>query len=197
MIFTPIRLVLAAVGGIVGVAVVVVVLVVVAAFAGSPGECDSGGRDVQVSDALAQQLQDKLDRFDEELDAGRAASVTFDESEATSRGQEYLDDKDAPIEDLKVCFNSEGPSASGKVTVVAGQDLDAKVSGKVDLSGEHLRVEDLDIDVGRVPGFLTTAPGGLEGLIEDVINDQLDDIDIEHRLSMTFGEGTATLNGQP
>ncbi len=194
MIFTPIRLVLAVAGGIMGVVTLVVVLTVLAAFAGSPGECDSGDREVQVSAALAQQLQDKLDAFDEQLDAGQAASFTFDESEATSRGQEFLDEKNAPIDDLKVCFNPEGPSASGKVSAVAGLDLDVKASGKVDLSGEHPRVDDLGIDIGKVPGFVT---GGLEGLIKGVINDQLDHIDIEHQLTITFGEGTATLSGQP
>jgi hypothetical protein len=30
-----------------------------------------------------------------------------------------------------------------------------------------------------------------------VINDQLDHIDVEHQLTITFGEGTATLSGQP
>jgi hypothetical protein len=194
MIFTPIRLVLAVVGGIVGVVILVVVLTALAAFAGSPGECDSGDREVQVSSALAQQLQDKLDAFDEQLDAGQAASFTFDESEATSRGIEFLDEKNAPIDDLKVCFNPEGPSASGKVSAVAGLDLDVKASGKVDLSGTHPRVDNLNIDVGKVPGFVT---GGLEGLIKGVINDQLDHIDIEHQLTITFGEGTATLSGQP
>jgi hypothetical protein len=194
MIFTPFRLVLAAVGGIVGVVVVVAGFLVVAAFVGSPGECDSGGRDVETSSALAQQLQAKLDRFDEQLDAGQAASITFDESEATSRGQEFLEEHNAPIDDLKVCFNSEGPSASGKVSAVAGLDLNVKASGKVNLSGAHPRVDDIDIDVGRVPGFIT---GGLEGVIKDVINDQMDHIDIEHQLTITFGEGTATLSGQP
>ncbi len=194
MIFSPFRLVLAAVGGIVGVVTLLVVLAVLAAFVGSPGECDSGDREVVVRSALAQQLQDKLDTFDEQLDAGQAASFTFDESEATSRGQRFLDDENAPIDDLKVCFNPEGPSASGKVSAVAGLDLDVKASGKVDLSGAHPRVDDLDIDVGKVPGFVT---GGPEGLIKDVINDQLDHIDVEHRLTITFGEGTATLSGQP
>ena len=194
MISTPFRLVLAAIGAIVGVVVVLVVLVVLAAFVGSPGGCDSGDREVQISSALAQQLQAKLDRFDEQLDAGQPASFTFDESEATSRGHEFLEEKDAPIEDLKVCFNPEGPSASGKVSAALGLDLDVKVSGKVNLSGEHPRVDDIDIDAGRVPGFIT---GGLEGLIKDVINDQLDHIDIEHRLTITFTEGTATLSGQP
>jgi len=194
MIFTPFRLVLAVVGAITGVVVLVVVLAVLAAFAGSPGECDSGDREVQTSSALSQRLQDKLDTFDEQLDAGQAASFTFDESEATSRGREFLDENNAPIEDLKVCFSPEGPSASGKVSAVLGLDLDVKVSGKMNLSGEHPRVDDLDIDVGRVPGFVT---GGLEGVVKDVINDQLDHIDIEHKLTITFGEGTATLSGQP
>ena len=194
MIFTPFRLVLAAVGGIVGIVTLVVVLAVLAAFVGSPGECDSGDREVVVSSALAQSLQDKLDTFDEQLDAGQAASFTFDESEATSRGIEFLEEHDAPIDDLKVCFNPDGPSASGKVSAVAGLDLDVKASGKVNLSGEHPRVDDLSIDVGKVPGFVT---GGLEGLIKDVINDQLDHIDIEHQLTITFSEGTATLSGQP
>jgi hypothetical protein len=194
MIFTPIRLVLAVVGGIVGVVTLVVVLTVLAAFAGSPGECDSGGREVVVSSALAQSLQDKLDTLDEQLDAGQSYSFTFDESEATSRGQQFLDEKNAPIDDLKICFHPEGPSASGKVSAVAGLDLDVKVSGEVDLSGAHPRVDGLDIDVGKVPGFVT---GGLEGLIKDVINDQLDHIDIEHQLTITFSEGTATLSGQP
>jgi len=194
MISTPFRLVLAIVGAVVGVVVVVAVVTALAAFVGSPGECDSGDRDVEVSSALARQLQAKLDDFDAELDAGRAASFTFNESEATSRGREFLEEKNAPIEDLKVCFNTEGPSASGKLSAVLGFDVSAKVSGDLNLNGEHPRVEDLDIDVGSVPGFIT---GGIEGIIKDVINDQLDHIDIEHQLSITFGEGTATLSGQP
>lgn len=194
MIFTPFRLVLAAVGGIVGVVVLVVVLTVLAAFVGSPGECDSGDGEVEINPALAQQFQAKLDKFNEQLDAGQAASFTFDESEATSRGREFLEDKNAPIEDLKVCFNPEGPSASGKLSAVLGLDVKVKVSGDLDLSGEHPRVDELDIDVGGLPGFIT---GGIEGIVKDVINDQLDHIDIEHQLRITFAEGTATLSGQP
>jgi hypothetical protein len=194
MIFSPFRLVLAAVSAITGVVVLVVVLTALAAFVGSPGECDSGDREVEVSSALAQQLQDKLDDFDEQLDAGQAASFTFDESEATSRGREFLEEKSAPIEDLKVCFNGERVSASGKLDAVLGLNVKAKVSGTLDLSGEHPRLDDLDIDVGGVPGFIT---GRMEGIIEDVINDQLDHIDVEHQLEITFGEGTATLSGRP
>jgi hypothetical protein len=194
MIFTPFRLVLAVIGAVTGIVVLLVVLVALAAFVGSPGECDSGGRQVDISSALAQQLQDKLDEFNARLDAGEAASFTFDESEATSRGRQFLEEEDAPIDNLKVCFNSDGASASGKVSAVLGLDIEVKVSGKVNLGGAHPRVNDINLDVGRVPGFV---PGGLEGIIEDVINSQLDHIDVEHQLQITFGEGTAILSGQP
>ena len=97
MILSPFRLVLMAIGAIVGLTVLLAVLLVVAAFAGSPGGCDSGDREVQSSPALADQLQAKLDQFDAQLDAGQAASFTFDESEATSRGRQFLDDENAPI----------------------------------------------------------------------------------------------------
>jgi len=70
----------------------------------------------------------------------------------------------------------------------------ATVSGDIFLDGDHPRVADVDIDVGAVPGF---AAGGFEGAVEDVINDQLEHISLDHQLTITFGEGTATLSGQP
>jgi len=193
MILSPIRLVLMAIGAAVGLVVVLAVVLLVAAFAGSPGECDSGDREVESSPALAQQLQAKLDELDAQLDAGQAASFTFDESEATSRGREFLEDENAPIADLKICFNPDGPSASGNLEAVLGLDVTAKVSGDLFL-GEHPSVDNLDIDVGAVPGF---AASGFEEVVKDVINDQLAHIDVEHQLTITFGEGTSTLSGQP
>ncbi|HJX61630.1 MAG TPA: hypothetical protein VJ578_03585 [Dehalococcoidia bacterium] len=194
MIFSPIRLVLMVIGAAVGLVVVLGAVVLVAAFAGSPGECDSGDREIEFSPALAEQLQAKLDDLDAQLDAGQAASITFDESEATSRGRRFLDEENAPVADLKICLNPDGPSASGSLEAVLGLDVTAKVSGDLFLDGEHPRVDNLDIDVGTVPGF---AAGGFEGVVEDVINDQLEHISLEHQLTITFGEGMATLSGQP
>jgi hypothetical protein len=194
MILSPIRLVLMVIGGVVGLVVVLVVVVLAAAFAGSPGECDSGGRQVESSPALADQLQAKLDQLNAQLDAGQAASITFDENEATSRGRRFLDEENAPIGDLKICLNPDGPSASGNLDAVLGLDITAKVSGDIFLDGEHPRVDNLNIDVGAVPGF---AAGGFEGVVENVINDQLEHISLEHQLTITFGEGTATISGQP
>lgn len=194
MIFNPIRLALMAIGAALGLVAILAVVVLAAAFAGSPGECDSGDRQVESSTALADQLQGKLDQLNAQLDAGQAASITFDESEATSRGRRFLDDENAPIADLKICFSADGPSASGNLDAVLGLDVTAKVSGDMLLDGEHPRVDNLDIDVGAVPGF---AAGGFEGAVEDVINDQLEHISLDHQLTITFGEGTATLSGQP
>lgn len=189
-----IRLILMAIGAAMGLAVIIAVAVLAAAFAGSPGGCDSGGRQVESSPALAQQLQGKLDQLNAQLDAGQSASITFDESEATSRGRQFLEDENAPIADLKICLNPDGPSASGNLDAVLGLDVNAKVSGDIFLDGAHPRVDNLDIDVGSVPGF---AAGGFEGAVEDVINDQLEHINLDHPLTITFGEGTATLSGQP
>jgi len=194
MMLSPIRLILMAIGAAVGLAVILAVAVLAAAFAGDPGECDSGGREVQSSSTLADQLQAKLDQLNAQLDAGQPASITFDESEATSRGRRFLDDENAPIADLKICFSSDGPSASGSLDAVLGLDVTAKVSGDFLLDGEHPRVDNLDIDVGAVPGL---AAGGFEGAVEGVINDQLEHISLDHQLTITFGEGTATLSGQP
>jgi len=194
MIFNPIRLVLMAIGAALGLVAILAVVVLAAAFAGSPGECDSGGRQVQVSSALVDQFQGKLDQLEAQLDAGQTASIMFDESEATSRGRRFLEDENAPIADLKICFSADGPSASGNLDAVLGLDITAKVSGDILLDAEHPRVDNLDIDVGAVPGF---AAGGFEGVVEDVINDQLEHISLDHQLTITFGEGTATISGQP
>ena len=194
MILSPIRLVLMAIGAAVGLVVILAVVVLAAAFAGSPGECDSGGREVQSSSALADQLQGKLDQLNAQLDAGQTASITFDESEATSRGRQFLEDENAPIADLKICFSADGPSASGNLDAVLGLDVTAKVSGDIFLDGEHPRVDNLDINVGAVPGF---AAGSFEGVVEGVINDQLEHISLDHQLTITFGEGTAAISGQP
>jgi hypothetical protein len=194
MMLSPIRLVLMAIGAAVGLVVILAVAVLAAAFAGDPGECDSGGREVQSSSTLADQFQAKLDQLNAQLDAGQPASITFDESEATSRGRRFLEDENAPIADLKICFSSDGPSASGNLDAVLGLDVTAKVSGDIFLDGAHPRVDNLDINVGAIPGF---AAGGFEGAVEGVINDQLEHISLDHQLTITFGEGTATLSGQP
>lgn len=181
-----------------GVVIVVPVVVAVALFAaavlGSPGDCDSGDRQVNVSSADAAAFQAKLDDLNDQLDAGRPASFQFTESEATSRAVQFLEEHDAPIDNLKVCFRENQASASGTIDMPFGPDADAKLTGTLDLSGDTPKLN-VDIDVGSVPGFVT---GAVEWLVERIADDQLTEIDLEeHDYSLEFGEGTATLSGTP
>jgi hypothetical protein len=57
MVLSPIRIVLAVIGITGGLVVVAVVLTVVAAFAGSPGVCNSGVRVVVISASLVEELE--------------------------------------------------------------------------------------------------------------------------------------------
>ncbi len=53
-------------------------------------------RGINNDDVLATAWQTKWSAFDQQLDSGQAASVSFTESESTSRATRYLDSKEAP-----------------------------------------------------------------------------------------------------
>ena len=55
-------------------------------------------------------------------------------------------------------------------------------------------LEVTDIDLGSVPGFITS---GIEGAIEKALNEALEDVDLQHRYSLEFRDGFARVNGQP
>jgi hypothetical protein len=185
---------------LIGLGVVIVVPVAAAgalfaaAVLGSPGECDSGGQPVTVSPSQAAAFQAKLDGLNGLLDAGQPGSFQFTESEAASRAVQFLDEHDAPIENLKICFHENEGSASGTINVPVGPNVDAKLTGTLDMTGETPKAQ-IDIEVGKVPGFVT---GVIEGLVEGIVDDQLVEIELEgHQYRLEFGEGTATLFGTP
>ncbi|MGB6837924.1 MAG: hypothetical protein WBF66_09495 [Dehalococcoidia bacterium] len=185
---------LIALGAVIVIPIALAAALFAAAVLGSPGECDSGVRPVNVSTADAAAFQAKLDDLNDRLDAGQPGSFQFTESEAASRAVEFLDEHDAPIENLKICFNENEASASGTVDVRFGPNVDAKLTGTLDLTGESPNA-DVDIDVGKVPGFVT---GAVEWLVERIADDQLVEIDLEeHDYRLEFAEGTATLSGTP
>lgn len=185
---------LIALGAVIVIPIALAAALFAAAVLGSPGDCDSGGRPVNVSTADAAAFQAKLDDLNDRLDAGQPGSFQFTESEATSRAVQWLDEHDAPIENLKICFRENQASASGTVDVRFGPNVDAKLTGTLDLTGESPNA-DVDIDVGKVPGFVT---GAVEWLVERIADDQLTEIDLEeHDYSLEFAEGTATLSGTP
>lgn len=181
-------------GAVIVIPVVVVGALYAAAVLGSPGDCDSGERPVNVSTADAAAFQAKLDDLNARLDAGQPGSFQFTESEATSRAVQWLDEHDAPIDDLKICFNDNEASASGTVDVPFGPNVDARLTGTLDLTGDSPEAN-VDIDVGSVPGFVT---GAVEWLVERIADDQLTEIDLEeHDYRLEFADGAATLSGTP
>src|SRR5205809_4852823 len=80
-------------------------------------------RGVNNEAALADTWQAKWATFDQQLDAGQTASVSFTESESSSRATRYLDSKEAPVDDLTVCFHNGEAEASGKVKLPVLGDL--------------------------------------------------------------------------
>ncbi len=175
--------------------VIFVVLNVVLAFAGDPGNCDAAGRTINIDPNEANSFQTKWDQFDASLDAGQAASVTLAESEVSSRARRYLEDEnDTPVKDVLVCIRAGYGEASGSIDTPVGLEAKVKVRGTMDLTGDHPKATIEEIDIGGIPDFLI---GPVEGWIEELIDNQLDDIDLKHGYQPTLKEGEADIKGTP
>lgn len=192
--------------------VVVLTALAVAGDVDDPGGCRSavantaGGhevRGVNNDGALADSWQAKWEAFDDKLDAGQSASVSFTESEVTSRAQRYLDSKEAPVKDIRVCFHNGSAEAIATVDLPIladlpgiGDSLDTKVhaTGTMDFSGATPRIVITEIEAGNLPAEATER---LKGRVEGVINDRLDDLFFQHEHTATFTEGSAEISGQP
>ena len=153
--------------------------------------------------ALADAWQAKWQAFDAQLDAGQPATVSFTESEATSRAQRFLDSKEAPLKDLKLCFHEGTTEATGNfdLPILAdlpgiGDSLDSNVRarGTMDFSGANPRIVITEIEAGNLPA---DAAERLKGRIEGVINDCLDDLLPQHKLSAKLTEGAIEISGTP
>jgi hypothetical protein len=161
----------------------------------SSSECGGESRMIVVTEDLSATFQSKRDGFDATLDGGTATTVRFDESEVTSRATSYLEEKDAPIKGLKVCIYPGEGEAGGKIkTPFPGLDVSACIEGAVDLSGAQPKAEITDIEIAWVPGPLS---GPIKGFVRGLVDDQLEDIELEHRYSLDLADGIATVNGQP
>jgi len=178
---------------LVGIFIIVVGFSVVLAFVGSPGRCDPGGGTVSIGPQNADAFRSKWDQYNQALDAG-PASVTFNESEITSRAEEYLEGNNAPVKDILVCLHAGFGEASGSLDTPLGIDADVRVKGNMDLTGDHPKAQIDDISVGGIPDFLTDP---VKGYLEDLIEHQLDDIDLDHSHAPTLSEGSAQLQGTP
>lgn len=73
-------------------------------------------------------------------------------------------------------------------------DAAFKMTGTVELTGEHPAAHIDDIDLGNVPGPLLAA---MEDLAENAIEEALDKVDLNHTYTMTYNEGEVRIDGQP
>jgi hypothetical protein len=159
------------------------------------------GRPVQRDVSQAQVFQQSWDSINAQL-AGGAAEVTlpFSESEVTSRASQFLDERDAPVDDLVICFHDGYAEARATVGVPGGSgipliggvfDTTARITGTLDLSGEHPRLVITDFDAGRLPGI---AEDAIRDHVEDEVNERLAGLTLRYTYtSLTFTEGTATI----
>jgi hypothetical protein len=190
----PFGIILGILFGIISIFIVLIVITAILAVAGGPGECTPGGGPISISGANATAFQSKWDGMDDTLDQGQPASADFNESEVSSRADQYIsDESDAPFEDVRVCLHEGFGEGSAKLSVL-GIDVEVKVTGTMTLTGETPVANITKIEVGAVPGFATDV---IEGIVEDAIEEGLKDIELKHDYAPTITEGNAHIEGTP
>ena len=166
------------------------------AISGGPGDCEPGGAEqIIVSDTMSDAFQEKWDQFQGTLDAGSPATVTFNESEVTSRAVVWIRDEGGPdFDDGRICIHDGFGEATGTLRGI-GLDVEFKVTGSVELTGSRVIVRIDDVDMGNIPDPLLRP---FEGEAEDPIEEGLDDFGIaEHTYTLTLTEGSVLIEGQP
>lgn len=168
---------------------------VILAFTGGPGPCTAGSPPITNNSAGAAAFQQKWDALDAILDGGTPSSDTFNESEVTSRANEYItQNTDVDFKNVRICLHDGLGEATGSLEVLLGLETDIRVSGTMDLSGSTPVAQIDDIEIGNVPGFVT---GAIESLVEDAIDEALEDIALKHTYTPTLTEGQVQIDGQP
>ena len=201
---TTIGWIVSGVGTLVVGAMIFVGVMVLLVFIGGPNaEAVCGDRVLDTAPTADRSFDPRWDGFDEFLDTGVPDSLDLEEDVVTARAREFLeiDHEVDEIGQVVICFF--GPEAQGELGVaeVRGRvaipvlpDVSASIRGRMDLRGAHPVVEITDIDLGSVPGFITS---GIETGIEKALNEALVDVDLRHRYNLDFRDGFARVNGQP
>jgi len=163
------------------------------AVSGGPGQCQAGGGSIVVDDANAVAFDRKWDAFNANLASGSAASVTFNESEITSRLNVWNDKKNV-FDEVRVCVHDGYGEVTGKLGRKGAVEAAFKMTGTVELTGHRAVAHIHDIDLGKVPDpVLAVFQGQAEGPIEDA----LQKTEFEHTYAVTYVEGEVRIDGQP
>ena len=195
--WSPLKIALITIASLVGAAVVFVIVVVILVFVGGPdldAECDD--RVIDPAGHSDPAFDAKWEAFDDAVGTGVAASVVFDEAELTQRAQSFLIAEDVEeIEDVMICLFADGVAEGrGQIDVPGFPDINAKIRGRIDLTGDVPVFDIEDFDVGSA-GFIVNAFGA-KGGIEDAVNEALKEIDLGHPpYLIVFEEGRVTVRG--
>jgi hypothetical protein len=170
----------------VGVAVVGSVLI----FTGKPSACTD--RQVPVSTAASDQLRSDWDQFTHAAATGQA-TLTLTETGVTSRGVEYIDEKDIPLKNLQVHFCSDGLGEALGTIDTPGPDINVLLRGNLDLSGSKPRIDVRTIKAGNFPGF------GTGWILDNVVKKgNADILNIDAPLkALKVTDGSAALTAGP
>ncbi len=194
---SPLRAAAVIISTLVGGVVIFGLVMSVLAVSGGPGQCTSGGGIIIVNAASADSFDQKWDAMDAVLDSGSPSSITLNESEISSRADRYFSEETVlDVSDVRVCIHDGFGEATGSLDAIAGLQVDVRLKGTVDLSGDAPKIKINDIDIGNVPDFLIDVTDTIIG-VESDINGALDDITLKHTYTATLTEGQVQIDGTP
>ncbi len=184
------KIVLFAIPGFFFISVAAASLGVLLVVTGSPGTCTD--REIApISAAVATQLDQRWDQFSAQILAA-GSSIDISESEATSRARQYVNDENAPIDNLRVYFCDEGRGQLAGEVEAIGVNVDFVVTGRLDTSGAQPMLQLDSVDVGNLPGFVADAVLNLL-LDDDARTLELD----ENLIGSEIGDGLISISGGP
>ncbi len=167
------------------------------AFSNGPGQCTPGGGPITVNAANAEKFDQKWDDFDAALDSGSPSSVTFNESEISSRADRYFtEEQDLDFRDVRVCIHDGYGEATGTLDAILGLQVEIKLKGTMDLTGDAPQTEIDDMEFGKVPGWLVDTADTIYGAEND-IDLALEDIELKHTYTPTLTEGQVQIDRVP
>ncbi len=147
------------------------------ASSGKTSECP----EVKATGKTAQQVGNALDS---------SGSVQITNGDATSIGNEWVG---AVVDDLRVCFDSKGGHASGKLAL-GPISIPFYVSGEgADLTGTSPRVYGLTFELGGLPEAVI---GPAKSMITGLIDDNMGRINLSRRYDYSLGDGSVTIRSR-
>lgn len=143
--------------------IVGIALSVFLVLSGKPEACVD--REVQPAPPPSIELQENWRRMRALVEDGETVSLGVTELQASSYGQEYLEDSDVPLDDFVIHFCADKTAeASGRISVL-GLDSNILVKGRLDVSGEQPRVRLDSFKAGNFPDFV--AKRAIQLLLDD------------------------------